>query len=134
KPNIPAPAGTVYAAAGTAQTQFSPTRMTVHLVPTANVYTAAHRYSYHLDSDNDGGFGSWVEIDPTLDLTVPGSSATAIVTANMDLWTTRAGYNQDLGLFVSDNGGPDQPPASKASGGAAAPSWPDATSFHRAPS
>ncbi|TMD51037.1 MAG: hypothetical protein E6I85_14240 [Chloroflexi bacterium] len=127
KSNIPAPGGTVYAGAGTADTGFSPTRLTVHLLPPADVATSTGWRSYHLDGYNDGGFGSWVEIDPGLRVNLAGvAGETALVTGNLDLWTTHPGYNQDVGIFASDNGGPDRQLAWKESGGFAGTYSPNA--------
>ena len=53
----------------------------------------------------------------------PGADTNSIIGANADLFTANAGYNQDLGIFVSDNGGTDmaegeyslmRPPAGRA--------------------
>ena len=126
KPNKAAPGQTLYAAAGTLTTQFSPTRLTVRLVPSSVIYTKVQNNSYHLDSANDGGFASWVEIDSNLAVTVPGAETSVQVGANMDLWTAAAGYNQDLGIFVSTDGGPDALLAWKESGGFAGTFSPNA--------
>ena len=47
----------------------------------------------------------------------PTLSVNAIVSANVDLWTANAGFNQDIGVFVTDNGGPAQLLVWKESGG-----------------
>jgi hypothetical protein len=31
----------------------------------------------------------------------PGTTANYVVSANVDLWTANAGYNQDVGLYIS---------------------------------
>jgi hypothetical protein len=41
----------------------------------------------------------------------------AVVSANADVWTATAGYNQDLAIFVTDNNGPRQLLVWKESGG-----------------
>jgi hypothetical protein len=56
----------------------------------------------------------------------PSVDSTAILGGNADLWTATAGYNQDLGIFVSDNGGGDQLVAWKESGGYAGTFSPNA--------
>lgn len=106
KPNRAAPGGTIFAGAGSIDTQFSPTRLTVRMLPSPSLTSAVRRTSYHLDTANDGGFTSWVPVDPSLDVVVPGTDATVQVSANLDLWTARAGYNGDVGLFVLDSGNP----------------------------
>ena len=45
---------------------------------------------------------------------------------NADLWTAEAGYNQDLGIFVSADGGTPQPLAWEESAGFAGTFSPDA--------
>ena len=90
------------------------------------VYSAVSRAQYMLQN-SDGV--TWREIDGArLSLTVPVSSAaTAILSANVDLWTANAGYNQDIGIFVnSGNGTQDQLVAWKESGGFAGTSSPNA--------
>src|SRR5207245_8314400 len=70
---------------------------------------------------------TWVEIDPTNQVVVaPGFDQIAIVGGNVDLWTAKAGYNQDIAIFVSDNGGADALVAWKESGGFAGTFSPNA--------
>jgi hypothetical protein len=59
---------------------------------------------------------------------VPGSDNTyALLGANADLFTDTAGYNQDIGLFVTDNGVDNTTPlAWKESGGFAGTFSPNA--------
>jgi hypothetical protein len=40
-----------------------------------------------------------------LSTSVTGSAETVLVSGNADLWTANGGYNQDLGIFVSKDGG-----------------------------
>lgn len=126
KPNKAAAGMTIFAGAGTQLTQFSPTRLTVRLVPASVVFSSVQKRSYHLDTPDDGGFGSWMSLDASLDVSVAGADTSVQVTANMDLWTAQAGYNQDIGIFVSDNGGPDTLIAWKESGGFAGTYSPNA--------
>jgi hypothetical protein len=65
-----------------------------------SIATTVSNAQYQL-TNSDGQ--SWVDIDPSLlALTItPPSDTTAIITANADLWTATAGYNQDLGINVS---------------------------------
>src|SRR5205814_10100569 len=48
----------------------------------------------------------------------PGSDTVAIVTANVDLWTAKPGYNQDVGIWMSPTAAPAGIVAWKESGGA----------------
>src|SRR5207302_3892605 len=50
----------------------------------------------------------------------PTTAVTAVLAASATLWTDHAGWNQDLGLFVTANGQPDQLLAWKESGSVAA--------------
>src|SRR5439155_9843588 len=56
----------------------------------------------------------------------PTTNSTAVLGANVDLWTANAGVNQDIGIFVSDNGGADTLVAWKESGGFAGTLSPNA--------
>ena len=100
---------------------FSPTRLTAVLAPAATVVAASSRQQYLLPA-NDGT--TWVPIDST-NLSKPVNatgSQTAVIGGNADLWTTAAGYNQDLGISV-DGGAPI---AWKESGGFAGTFSPNA--------
>jgi len=111
KTNKPAAGATIFAGAGPippGSTSYSPTRLTVRWVPASatNPVGAARNLQYSL-SNSDGA--TWMDLDPntptnnpTISFTAP-SSGTAILSANADLWTATAGYNQDLGINV--NGG-----------------------------
>ena len=126
KSNRPAGAATIYAGAGPLGGQYSPTRLSALLVtPTSDSVSAATAPQYWLGS-SDGS--SWVEVDPEhLELSLsPSSAMTAVLGANVDLWTAEAGYNQDIGIFVSVNGGADQLVAWKESGGFAGTFSPNA--------
>jgi len=83
-------------------TSFSPTRLTVQLVAAGtNPATAASTTQYLL-TNSDGN--TWQDIDPTnLSLAVtPSSSCLAVISGNTDLWTTQAGYNQDIGIYIQE--------------------------------
>jgi uncharacterized protein YkwD len=88
-------------------------------------FTTATTAQYQL-SNSDGS--NWVEMDSgNLRLTMtPGAAQAALLTANADLWTAQPGVNQDLGIFVSANGGPDTLVAWKESGGSAGTFSPNA--------
>jgi hypothetical protein len=74
---------------------------------------------YQLTGSNGG---NWVDIDPT-NLSIsftPTVPSYAILSANSSLWTSAAGYNQDLGIAVTGGAYPSvngQPEAWKESGG-----------------
>jgi hypothetical protein len=57
---------------------------------------------------------------------IPGADTNSIVGANADLFTANAGFNQDLGIFVSVDGGADVLLAWKESGGFAGTFSPNA--------
>lgn len=102
KTNRTALGKTIYAGAGPLPTsgQISPIRLTAYLMPANSVATAARNQQYQLPS-SDGA--TWQSIDSTnLRLNVmPATSGNYIVSANADLWTVNAGYNQDLAIFIS---------------------------------
>ena len=56
----------------------------------------------------------------------PATSGSMLLGGNADLWTDTAGYNQDIGIFVSDNGGADTLLGWKESGGFAGTFSPNA--------
>jgi hypothetical protein len=126
KANHSALGANIYAGAGPlANGQFSPTRLSVILIPTANLATAVSTQQYPL-ANSDGS--TWQLMDGTnliTTLTPPGNG-TALVSANADLWTANSGYNQDIGIFVSVNGGADQLVGWKESGGSAGTFSPNA--------
>ncbi len=127
KTNRRADAAVIYAGAGPVGGQYSPTRLTALLVTPAggSSVIAATAPQYWLGS-SDGS--SWVEVDPAhLELSLsPSAAMTALLGANADLWTAETGYNQDLAIFVSVNGGADQLVAWKESGGFAGTFSPNA--------
>jgi hypothetical protein len=118
KTNRPANGATIYAGAGGAA-PYSPTRLTVGLLPGA-VQDARSTRQYRL-VDSDGH--SWQDMDPAaLGLQVtPKASCQAILSANADLWTETAGYNQDIAIAVDG-----VPVAWKESGGRAGTFSPNA--------
>jgi hypothetical protein len=63
--------------------------------------------------------GWWNEMDAAgLAVTLtPSVSERVLVGSNADLWTSLEGYNQDIGVFVSDDGGPQTLLGWKESGG-----------------
>lgn len=108
--------GLIYAGAGTGS-PYSPTRLSVQQpVPygEGNGHSAASTSQYTMSS-NDGS--SWQYMDgqgtavsgPLRFTVTPGVSAVAVLSANADLFTSAAGKNQDLGIFVLPVGAPAMP-------------------------
>ena len=127
KTNLPSRGGTIYAGAGPLGTGYSPTRLTAQLFPTSagTVYSASTTSQPCLGGSNGV---TWTDVDATtlkLNIT-PTQDSLAILSGNADLWTSGAGLNQDLGISVSTNGGPDQLVAWKESGGFAGTYSPNA--------
>jgi hypothetical protein len=125
KTNRSAPGSTIYAGAGPIGTAFSPTDLVAETFPAgSNPATMVSTSQYHL-SNSDGA--TWQLLDPALNVSLsPTNDTDSLLGANADLWTANAGYNQDLGIFVSDNGGADQLLAWKESGGFAGTFSPNA--------
>ena len=107
KANRSAVGASIYAGAGPIGGLYSPTQLTAQLASPTSALGAAARQQYRL-AGSDGA--TWVEIDKAnLEVNVAVSSNAAVLLAgNADLWTANAGYNQDIGIFVSVNGGADQ--------------------------
>ena len=123
--------GSIFAGAGPVQGAFSPTRITVQLVPVSSglVFSTRVTTSMHL-SQSDGK--TWQDMDGTnlsLDVVPPGGIWMAFVTGNADLFTSTRGYNQDIGVSVTGGSFPTaagQPEAWKESGGFAGTFSPNA--------
>ncbi len=121
--------GSIFAGAGPISGAFSPTRLTVQLVPTANVFSKAFT-GQPCYSGNNGV--SWTDMDATnlsLPFTPPAGSWIALISGNADLFTSTAGYNQDIGIALSGGAYPTvagQPEAWKESGGFAGTYSPNA--------
>ena len=109
KANKNAAGATIWAGAGPwpgTTTSFSPTRLTALLVPTTSGAAATAvdtRQSTLANSDGN----TWTDIDSTsatpLTLTLtPASNCVAILSGNADLWTSSAGFNQDVGIYVQE--------------------------------
>ena len=94
----------------------------------ASLFTAVSTLQYSL-ANSDGK--TWQDMDATnlmLSIT-PAFNCQAILTANADLWTANAGYNQDIGISVSGGAYPTvsgQPEGWKESGGFAGTFSPNA--------
>src|SRR5205823_4842471 len=99
KANRPDP-GTIYAGAGPIAGDYSPTRLTVQLVPNTpgRVFSKSAASQYSLAGSN--GI-AWNDVDAanlTVAFTPPSGSWLAYISGNADLWTSSAGYNQDLAV------------------------------------
>jgi hypothetical protein len=107
KTNKPALGATIFAGAGPIGGRYSPTSLTMLLVPSSstNLVSRVSTQQYLL-TGNDGN--GWTDIDPVNlslpDFTVPAGGGIALINGNADLWTTAAGYNQDIGISVVDLG------------------------------
>ena len=94
--------GTIYAGAGPINAKFSPTSLIVQLFPAASSLPnkmSTHQYQL---SNSDGA--TWVDMDAAGNLTLtvtPSVSSLAVLSGNSDLWTSSAGYNQDVGIDVN---------------------------------
>jgi hypothetical protein len=104
---------------------FSPTSLVAQYLATgADPHGSLSTTQYTL-SGSDGA--NWQTLDSTLNLSLtPGANGNALLGGNADLFTDTSGFNQDLGIFVSDNGGADNLLAWKESGGFAGTFSPNA--------
>jgi hypothetical protein len=101
KANKAMPAGDTIAAGAGSSPTFSPTRLTVALPDGSNVESSTSSTEQYLLHGSDGA--TWNYVDPSaLKLTLtPGSSVKTVLSANADLWTFNAGFNQDIGICVA---------------------------------
>jgi hypothetical protein len=81
---------------------FSPTRLTVQLLPAGTNPTTTVSTQQYLLTNSDGT--TWQDLDATnLGLAVtPATNCLALISGNADLWTTQPGYNQDLGIYIQE--------------------------------
>jgi len=108
--------GPIYAGAGPIGGQYSQTRLTAEVLPAGtNPQSNAITTQQFLTGSN--GI-NWAPVSAALDQTIaPTAQSIVMLSGNADLWTATAGYNQDLGIFVSIGGAADQLVAWKESGG-----------------
>ena len=101
KANRPENGGTIYAGAG-GGAPYSPTGVTVQLLPTSSVLVASSTNQDHLTGSLSDG-AQWVPIDPAMPTlsVAPSNNCLALLSGNADLWTATAGVNQDLALSVN---------------------------------
>ncbi len=92
---------TIYAGAGPIGSAYSPTRLSLWVVPTGGARMDAVSNAQYWLTNNDGM--TWSDMDATnLKLLVtPANNCVATISANADLWTANAGFNQDIGIQVS---------------------------------
>jgi hypothetical protein len=114
KTNMRAQGSTIVAGAG-AGPKYSPTTLTVQQINTQAANSTLTTRQSTL-SGSDGAIWSPLA---SLSITQPSSTANAVavVGANADLFTNTTGYNQDLGIFLSIDDGPDVLVGWKESGG-----------------
>ena len=140
KTNKLASGASIFAGGGPIGSAYSPTRMTVQMMPAsgaplANPYvkTAVSTKQFLLTGSNGS---TWTDLGPSAG---PSFSFTAaddgmvFVSGNADLWTTAAGFNQDLGITVQGGAYPTtagQPELWKESGGYAGTYSPNAASVN----
>jgi hypothetical protein len=120
-------ASTICTGAGPIGGAFSPTRITVFLVPNpGGAVSGASSRQYNLPN-SDGT--SWVTMDgagPVVTVS-PSANTSYEVSANADLWTAVSGYNQDIGIMASGGAyGSGTLVAWKESGGSAGTYSPNA--------
>src|SRR5207245_234448 len=135
KANTRSPASAaIWAGAGPIAGQYSPTRLMLQFVPSGGITRVADAASRAQYSQSGSDGATWVDMDvaSATPLTLELSSATtcvAVLSANADLWTSLAGYNQDIGITVSGGAYPStpgQPEVWKESGGFAGTFSPNA--------
>ena len=105
KTNAPEGGATIYAGAGPwgqgLLTPFSPTTLTIWLMPATNITPATSTAQGSLTNSDGAG---WTPMDTTrlqLNFTNVSTTKTFLLTGNVDLWTATAGFNQDVGIMVS---------------------------------
>jgi len=121
----------IWAGAGPIAGQYSPTSLTLYFIP-GGVQTAWSMQQY--SSSSDGTTWNRVDPEPTIQNRLQtqlfvASSCLYLVSANVDLWTSKAGYNQDIGISVTGGNYPTvvgQPEGWKESGGFAGTLSPNA--------
>jgi hypothetical protein len=129
KANQKALGATIWAGAGPIGDKFSPTRLTAQLLPasTSNLKSAIVTNQPN-QPGSDGA--TWKDLDPGMTFQyTPCVNGQANLSANIDLWTSTSGYNQDVGISVSGGAFPTQtgqPEVWKESGGNAGTFSPNA--------
>ena len=133
KTNKPMPSNDTIAAGAGPQSLFSPTTLQALLVPSSSFQQATNTGQFTLSS-SDGQNWSTSSLDtngqalPSFTVTPPLSPPTSnvLLSANADLWTYSGGFNQDIGIQVTPNGGSSTVVVWKESGGFAGTFSPNA--------
>jgi hypothetical protein len=102
KTNKNAAGATIWAGAGPINGQYSPTSLLVQLFPAATSLPNKVSAQQYTLSSSDGS--TWADMDGAGNLTMsvtPTVNSLAVITGNSDLWTSSAGYNQDIGIDVN---------------------------------
>ena len=130
KANKPMPGNdTIAAGGGPLSGLFSPTTLQALLVPAGSGFQESVATGQFVLSSSDGQ--TWSPQDssstalPSLTIT-PGSNSDVLLSANADLWTFSADFNQDIAIQVTPNGGSPSVVAWKESGGFAGTFSPNA--------
>jgi len=100
KTNKLMPAGDTIAAGAGGGPSFSPARLTVTLPDTSNVVSSASSTLQYVLHGSDGSTWSYVDASALKLSLTPASSVDTVLSANADLWTSNAGFNQDIGICV----------------------------------
>jgi hypothetical protein len=93
----------IFAGAGPIGRRYSPTTLSVILVPVdPAVVSTGQSFSQYSQPNSDGAYWQIVfdGATPTLFIT-PSADSDYAVSVSLDLWTTVSGYNQDIGIVVS---------------------------------
>jgi hypothetical protein len=101
KTNKLMPAGDTIAAGAGGGPSFSPVRLTVTLPDASDAVSGASSTLQYAMNGSDGS--TWKYVDTTnLALTLtPASGVDTVLSANADLWTEDAGFNQDVGICLA---------------------------------
>jgi hypothetical protein len=102
KTNKNAAGATIWAGAGPINGQYSPTSLLVQLFPAATSLQSKVSAQQYTLTSSDGS--TWADMDGAGNLTMsvtPTVNSLAVITGNSDLWTSSAGYNQDIGIDVN---------------------------------
>jgi hypothetical protein len=100
KANKNAAGATIYGGAGPIAGNYSPTRLTAIFEPTGSLASTSASAQYRLTGSNGA---AWQAMDTGgLQMVfTPGTTGNYVVSANADLWTANAGFNQDIAIFIS---------------------------------
>jgi hypothetical protein len=126
KTNKNAVGETIYAGAGAGPSPWSPTSLVAKVFPAGAAPNYAASTTQYSLANSDGLNYQAIDAANLVTTLTPTVDSTAVVGANADLFTGTSGYNQDLGIFVTDNGGPGKLLAWKESGGFAGTYSPNA--------